>query len=504
MREFLSLKENAHFVKGPVNGAVYNLEDESIQHMPRTLADILEACFVKGMTVNDSVEEILPNMDQAGKDKMRNLLTEHPLFYLSEIPQSYQPIQPLMDETLGTIWLELTQKCNLRCLHCYAEAGPEISSKDSIPLERWREIIQEASEMGFSGIQFTGGEPLLYPQLIDLLRTACMLNYELIEVYTNLTLLSDELIDEFKASGVCIATSFYSYDRETHNKVTQNESSYDRTLDSIKKVLSAGIPIRIGVILMEQNVSHEEKTGEFLKELGVPEDKIGFDYVRCSGRGVHISRRNSNTSPTRLRKNRQGKIVWNNCWAGKVAVKSDGTVSPCVFVREPADTVKEKTLKEVLLGERLRKYWEITLEEVEVCKDCEFRYGCFDCRANILNYTGELYEKNPFCTYDPYLGIWEGSFEQCSSSRPMRKSTVQWEKLDDGAILYNSSGSFSLLNSTGMMIWELCDGKHGIKEIADEFLSLYEADAESVCMDVRRMVGEFTAQGLLEAEAMTV
>ncbi len=500
MKKFLSLKEKVYFVKGPVNGAIYDLKHESIQHAHKTLADILEACVVKGMTVDDSVERILSNMNRAGKDKMRNLLIEHPLFSLCETPQPYQPIQPSVDASRKTVWLELTQKCNLRCLHCYADAGPEMSAENPLPAKKWGEIIQEASEMGFSGIQFTGGEPLLYPELINLLRIARKLDYELIEVYTNLTLLSDKLLDEFKTLGVCVATSFYSYDRETHNKITLNKSSYDRTLNSIKAILSAGIPIRVGVILMEQNSSHAEKTGEFLKELGVPEDKIGFDRVRCSGRGLQMPHTKSNVSPTRLKTNHQGEIVWNSCWPGKIAVKSDGTVSPCVFVREAVDTVKGKTLQEVVRSERLQKYWKITLDDVEGCKDCEFRYGCLDCRANALNDTGELYAKNPFCAYNPYTGIWAGNFEQRSNVKPVKKSAVQWEKLDSRAILYDSSGNFSFLNSTGAMIWEFCDGKHSIKEIADEFLCVYDADVESVHADVKRMVSELTMRGFLETE----
>jgi radical SAM protein with 4Fe4S-binding SPASM domain len=402
------------------------------------------------------------------------------------------------------IWLELTSKCNLRCLHCYAESGPEASYKDSLVPEKWKEIIRDAAEIGFSKIQFTGGEPLLYPDLISLIRTARESDYEFIEVYSNLTLLSDKLVDEFKSSGVCAATSFYSYDRQTHNRTTQSKSSYDRTLNGIKKLINAEIPLRIGVILMEHNLSHREKTGEFLKELGVPKDKIGFDYVRCSGRGADMPQMKNNTPPRKLRKNHRGAIVWNNCWAGKVAVKSDGTVSPCVFARRATDTVKGKRLREVVSGRKLRSYWEVTLGEVEVCRDCEFRYGCFDCRANVLNYTGDLYAKNPLCGYNPYTGIWEGNVEQYGNVKPKRKLDVQWERFDEQVILYDSTRNFSLLNSTGVMIWELCDGEHSIQDITDEFLSAYEAEPECVCADVKRMVGEFAMRGLLESQVPTI
>jgi len=500
MSEFLCLKDNTHFVKGPVNAAIYDLQTEGIQHVPKTLAGILEACIVKGMTVNASIEAILSGTNPAEKDRMRDLLIKHPLLSLSEVPHQYQPVRPLMDESLKMIWLELTPKCNLKCLHCYAGAGPDASSRNSLSTEKWKEIIQEAAEMGFSRTQFTGGEPLLYPELVNLINTTRKSGYELIEVYSNLTLLTDELAREFKSSGVSVATSFYSHDRQTHNEITQNRLSYGRTVKSIKKIVSMGIPIRVGVILMEQNMSHAEKTKEFLKELGVPEGKIGFDYVRCSGRGGNMPHGKDNFSPTRFRTNHQGQIVWNSCWTGKIAVKSDGSVSPCVFVREAVDTVKEKRLKDVVLDDRLKKYWGVALEEVEVCKDCEFRYGCFDCRANIMNYTGHLYARNPLCNYDPYTGIWEGISELRSDLKPAKKPAVQWEKLNNRAIIYDPSGGFSLLNSTGLMVWELCDGKHSIEDIAEEFLSIYEADPESIYTDVKRMIEEFTIGGFLERE----
>jgi radical SAM protein with 4Fe4S-binding SPASM domain len=53
-----------------------------------------------------------------------------------------------------------------------------------------------------------------------------------------------------------------------------------------------------------------------------------------------------------------------------------------------------------------KKYWSITKDQINVCKDCEFRYICTDCRAYTTNIDND-YSKPLKCSYDPYKGKWE-------------------------------------------------------------------------------------------------
>lgn len=63
-------------------------------------------------------------------------------------------------------------------------------------------------------------------------------------------------------------------------------------------------------------------------------------------------------------------------------------------------------LAEAVNSEPLQNLWKTTKDQIERCQDCEYRYACHDCRPLAEGATGNLYAKNPRCTYDPFKGEW--------------------------------------------------------------------------------------------------
>jgi len=59
--------------------------------------------------------------------------------------------------------------------------------------------------------------------------------------------------------------------------------------------------------------------------------------------------------------------------------------------------------KEIIRG-GIRQYWDLSYDKIEVCRDCEYRYACHDCRPLTYGPTGELTAKSLHCSYDPYRG----------------------------------------------------------------------------------------------------
>src|SRR5579884_2046624 len=91
------------------------------------------------------------------------------------------------------LWLELTGKCNLRCVHCYSDSGPQLPLIQSMGLNDWSRVIGEAADLSCRNLQFIGGEPSLHPGLPDLIRRAKACGITNVEVYTNGTVLPDNL-----------------------------------------------------------------------------------------------------------------------------------------------------------------------------------------------------------------------------------------------------------------------------------------------------------------------
>ena len=98
---------------------------------------------------------------------------------------------------------------------------------------------------------------------------------------------------------------------------------------------------------------------------------------------------------------------FNSCLNKKLALLKNGAVKNCPSMPETLGNINESRLTEILDSQKdnLHKYWNITKDQIEVCKDCEFRYICTDCRAFRKN--DNMYSKPLKCNYNPYNGIWE-------------------------------------------------------------------------------------------------
>jgi radical SAM protein with 4Fe4S-binding SPASM domain len=323
-------------------------------------------------------------------------------------PPSEKDIAGLLD----LLWIELTARCNLRCLHCYASSAAQ--QNRGLPNKTIKTIINQAAELGCHAIQFTGGECLLRKDICDLIEHALNRGVKLIEIFTNATLLTESLIKFLSQKRIQVALSLYSYRAEVHDRITGVPGSFDKTLAALELLLAYNVPTRCAIVAMKQNEQDLDRTAYFLSQLGVGCQLP--DPVRPSGRGTRSdiwpetyglrflrTQPHFSVSAADFKRNFYG----NSCWYGKAAVTSNGNVIPCVFAREQiAGQVPAQTLKEIISGEKMQSYWSLTYDRVEGCKACEYRYLCTDCRPLALGLTGSLYAKSPRCTYNPNTGVW--------------------------------------------------------------------------------------------------
>lgn len=98
-------------------------------------------------------------------------------------------------------------------------------------------------------------------------------------------------------------------------------------------------------------------------------------------------------------------LVANSCLNRKIAVDRFGNIKNCPSMVESYGHANEVTLKAALAAEGFKTKWGIKKEQIEVCKVCEFRHICTDCRA-YLSEPANVYSKPAKCSYDPYLGVW--------------------------------------------------------------------------------------------------
>lgn len=100
-------------------------------------------------------------------------------------------------------------------------------------------------------------------------------------------------------------------------------------------------------------------------------------------------------------------LTYNSCLNRKISVDCRGNIKNCPSLPDSYGNSREHSLHSALGHIKFKEWWGINKDMIEVCKDCEFRYMCTDCRAYTENYD-EKFSKPSKCTYDPYSGQWRG------------------------------------------------------------------------------------------------
>lgn len=96
---------------------------------------------------------------------------------------------------------------------------------------------------------------------------------------------------------------------------------------------------------------------------------------------------------------------YNTCLNRKISIDARGEVKNCPSMVRSFGNIRQLSLHSVLAHRDFAELWKINKDQIEVCRDCEFRYICTDCRAYISN-PDNVYSKPAKCGYDPYTAVW--------------------------------------------------------------------------------------------------
>jgi uncharacterized radical SAM superfamily Fe-S cluster-containing enzyme len=101
--------------------------------------------------------------------------------------RSFSGALNVRESTLDFLWLELTNRCNLQCVHCYTDSHPHSGDRDILTKRDYESLMIQAYELGCRKLQFIGGEPQLNTAFYPLLIKAKTVGFEFIEIFSNLT-----------------------------------------------------------------------------------------------------------------------------------------------------------------------------------------------------------------------------------------------------------------------------------------------------------------------------
>lgn len=123
-------------------------------------------------------------------------------------------------------------------------------------------------------------------------------------------------------------------------------------------------------------------------------------------------------------------INHNSCLHKKMSIDIDGNIKNCPALSQCFGNIKNTTLEEAIYHKDFKKYWNLTKDDIEVCKDCEFRYVCTDCRAYTERSNFDRNQRDiskPLkCGYNPYTTEWEEW-----STNPLKQKAIQFYGMYD-------------------------------------------------------------------------
>jgi len=314
----------------------------------------------------------------------------------------------------GTI--EVTQRCNLRCQHCYIPTADRSRRKaDELSLAEIQRILDEVTDAGCLWMLLTGGEPLMRRDLLDIYTYAKRKGL-IVTLFTNGTLLTPRIVDylaEWRPFYVEI--TLYGATQETYERVTGIPGSYTRCRHGIELLLDRKIPFGLKTMVMTLNQHELGQMKGIASELGVRfrTDGIVTPAINHSNRPILyritpqdvvaldlIDAERSKLWRVKFQENERIPISNTSvylCGAGKQGFHIDSTaqLSLCSNARQSSYDLRQGNFQEGW-GKFLLDVINRQHSTEFACLGCDLRRVCNQCYATADLETGDGEKKVDF------------------------------------------------------------------------------------------------------------
>jgi AdoMet-dependent heme synthase len=351
------------------------------------------------------------------------------------------------------IW-ELTRACQLKCLHCRAEAQYRRDPRE-LSFEEGKALIDQIYEMNNPMLVFTGGDPLMREDVFDIAAYAVEKGVRVSMTPSATPNVTKEAIE--KAKDVGLSRWAFSLDgptAEIHDHFRGTAGSFDLTMERIKYLHELEIPIQINTVISRYNYDYLDEMAKLIEELdcvlwsvfflvptgrGQEKDmitpaehekvfiwlyelskKVKFDIKTTAAQHyrrvvIQNKMREAKEQPEDIQYldaltqqgltgsidglGRAPKGV--NDGNGFVFISHIGDVYPSGLLPVKAGNVRETPLAEIYRESPIFKSLRNPDEYKGKCGQCEFRYVCGGSRSRAYAMTGDYLESEPFCVYIP-------------------------------------------------------------------------------------------------------
>jgi radical SAM protein with 4Fe4S-binding SPASM domain len=274
--------------------------------------------------------------------------------------------------------VELTERCNNACIHCYINHPPHDGASKSRELEcsELCEILREAAGLGALSVRFTGGEPLLREDFADIYLTARRMGFVVV-VSTNARLITDDLADLFEKIPPLspIIVTAYGAGAGSYESVTRSVGAYGQMLRGVERLMKRGVPFVVDGVWLPETREEVASLESWAAHLGSQTLPTWVVYLHRRGRRDGSQRSEEiaalRPSPSEVSDFLDGKLRERSddvigsvirlmaprgtslflCGVGRsLSLDAYGTLQPCLQLRHPKVVydLREGTLQEAV------------------------------------------------------------------------------------------------------------------------------------------------------------
>lgn len=336
----------------------------------------------------------------------------------------------MSDFKLNFVALEVTRRCNLKCPHCFTNAGRSL--EDELSADEWRSLLDQIAGLNPQILGWSGGEPLLRTDFLDIFAYANQKHGLRATLVSNGLTLTPEILTSLKKNGLInLQISIDGASHAINSRIRGGTpETFNRILASLAYCREAGVPVALGVMPHPFNIDDIPNIISMAKAYCI--DQIRFCPFVPFGRGQTEEIRNSYTlnhqqyeaflhqvdkidnirvmidsvcGPTPPDFN-FGCRLGDGCPAGikLMYISANGEVFPCTALWDQtfkAGSIREKSLKQIYLSDEMRKVGNLSKAEITgPCRSCKnFRNCGGACRGTVYSLTGDLSASLPYCYY---------------------------------------------------------------------------------------------------------
>lgn len=317
-------------------------------------------------------------------------------------------------DRLLSMEIEFSRVCNFRCSYCYVEEKTECTGE--LSRQELKDVILQAKQLGARKIIILGGEPSIYPHLVEMLDFLSGEGLE-VEMFTNGSGINQELAAVLARHKVRIALKLNSRNEQIQDRLAGKKGAFRLINNALSALQKAGYPsdqlfLAISTVICQQNINELPSLWQWLRQEGI---EPYFEVITPQANAQENSW--LKVSAEQLKElfvnlsaidrqqfgrtwDPQPPLVGNKCMRHQVSclVTSTGDVMPCVGVTIALDNIRRNTLGHILKNSEvvnnLKNYRQMIKGE---CRCCEKAAECYGCRGAAYQLTGDYLASDPTC-----------------------------------------------------------------------------------------------------------